>query len=117
VSPDSPARPDRQALLELDALLGHIIRLRDAGSRSRYDSDLDYRWAIHRIWIATGNEAFAFTDAAGLNPRHTQPWARTYQRRNVLAHRRLPDIDEDRVWRYTVLRAEQYQATVRANIS
>jgi hypothetical protein len=40
-----------------------------------------------------------------------------YLQRNVLAHRRLPDIDEDRVWRDTVLRAEQYQADVRSNLS
>jgi hypothetical protein len=37
-------------LLELDALLGHIVRLRDAGSRERYDQDDDYRWALHPVW-------------------------------------------------------------------
>ena len=110
-------RPDRQALLELDALLNHIMRLRDAGDRSRYDAEADYRWAIHRIWIAIGNEALAFADAAGLNPRHAQPWARMYEQRNLLAHRRLPDIDEDRVWRNTAVRAEHYRAAVRANLS
>lgn len=68
----SPARPDRQALLELDALLNHVIRLRNAGDRSRYDADHDYRWAIRRLWIAIGNEALAFADAAGL-PRCALP--------------------------------------------
>jgi hypothetical protein len=117
VSPEPPVRPDRQALLELDVLLGHIIRLRQAGGRSRYDGDLDYRWALHRVWIAIGNEAFAFAEATGLDPRRAEPWASMYLLRNVLAHRRLPDIDEDRTWRYTVLRAERYRAIVRATLS
>jgi hypothetical protein len=117
VSPEPPVRPDRQALLELDALLGHIVRLREAGSRSRYDSDDDYRWVLHRVWIAIGNEALAFAEATGLDPRRVEPWASLYLQRNVLAHRRLPEIDDDRVWRDTVLRTEQYQATVRANLS
>ncbi len=117
MSPEPPVRPDRQALLELDALLGHIIRLRDAGSRARYDSDHDYRWALHRVWIAIGNEALAYADAAGIDPRRAQPWASLYLQRNVLAHRRLPDIDDDRVWRDTVLRTEQYQTNVRANLT
>jgi len=107
VSPSPSVRPDRQALLELDALLGHIIRLRDAGSRSRYDEDLDYRWALHRVWIAIGNEAQAFAEARGLDPRRDEPWARLYLQRNLLAHRRLPEIDEDGVWRHTTLRADQ----------
>jgi hypothetical protein len=114
VSPQSHARPDRQALLELDALLGHIVRLRDAGNRLRYDEDDDYRWALHRVWIAIGNEALAFAEARGLDPRRDEPWARLYLQRNLLAHRRLPEIDEDRVWRHTTLRADEYQATVRA---
>lgn len=110
-------RPDRQALLELDALLGHIVRLRDAGSRKRFDQDHDYRWALHRVWIAIGNEALAYTEARGLDPRREEPWARMYLQRNVLAHRRLPDIDEDRVWRDTALRADEDRATVRAGLS
>lgn len=110
-------RPDRGALLELDALLGHVIRLRDAGDRHRYDTDLDYRWALHRVWIAVGNEALAYADAAGLDRRRAQPWARLYLQRNMLAHHRLPDIDDDSIWRATVLRAEQqYLPAVRANL-
>ncbi len=112
-----PIRPDQHALLELDALLARIIEFRDAGDRTRYDSDDQYRWAIHRLWIAVGNEALAYTDAAGLNPNRDQPWARMYRERNRLAHRRLPDIDEDRVWRNTVLRPEQYRAAVGASLA
>ena len=52
----------------------------------------------------------------GSTPRHAEPWAGMYLQRNVLAHRRLPDIDEDRVWRNTVLRAEDYLAAIRANL-
>jgi hypothetical protein len=36
-----------------------------------------------------------------------------YLQRNVLAHRRLPDIDEDRVWRDTALLADDYRATCK----
>lgn len=117
MSPEPPVRLDCQALLELDALLGHVIRLRDAGSRHRYDTELDYRWTVHRVWIAIGNEALAYAEAAQLDHRRAQPWARLYQQRNLLAHQRLPDIDEDNVWRATALRAEQYRATMRANLS
>lgn len=117
MSPASPVRPDRQALLELDALLGHIIRLRDAGTRTRYDEDHDYRWTLHRVWIAIGNEALALAEARGLDPRRDEPWARMYLQRNVLAHRRLPDIDEDAVWRDTALRSDLYQATVRTSLN
>lgn len=117
MSPSPPARPDRNALLELDALLARIIDLREDGDRARYDSDDQYRWAIHRLWIAVGNEALAYTDGAGLNPNKDQPWARMYQQRNLLAHRRLPEIDEDRVWRNTVLRPEPYRAAVRESLS
>lgn len=35
-------RPDRKALLELDALLGRIQELAAAGDRARYDSDDEY---------------------------------------------------------------------------
>lgn len=117
MTPPPNIRPDRQALLELGALLGHVIRLRDAGSRARYDEDHDYRWALHRVWIAIGNEALAFAVARGLDPRRDEPWARLYLQRNVLAHRRLPDIDEDQVWRHTTLRADQDLAIVLARLS
>lgn len=117
MSPAPPARPDRQSLLELDALLAYVIRLRDADDRARYDADDEYRWVIHRLWIAIGNEALAFAEASGLNPRSAEPWAGVYLQRNLLAHRRLPDIDEDRVWRNTAIRTEQVRAAVRANLT
>lgn len=117
MSPAPPTRPDRQALLELDALLDHVVGLRDAGDRSRYDADDHYRWVIHRLWIAIGNEALAFADASGLNPRAAEPWAGMYLQRNLLAHRRLPDIDEDRVWRNTTIRAKQFRSAVQASLN
>jgi uncharacterized protein with HEPN domain len=33
-----------------------------------------------------------------------EPWATLRLLRNALAHVRLPDIDEDRVWRMTTMR-------------
>jgi hypothetical protein len=52
-------RPDRHALLELDALLEQIAVLRDEGNAARFDTDARYRWVLHRLWIAADNEALA----------------------------------------------------------
>jgi hypothetical protein len=82
-------RPDRHALLELDALLEQIAVRLDAGNRERYDSDDDYRWVIHRLWIAVGNEALAYTQASNLHPLRAQPWGMLYRLRNIIAHDRL----------------------------
>jgi len=63
VSPDS--RPDRHALLELHALLTQIDALRSEGDAARFSADARYRWVLHRLWIAAGNEALAYTQATG----------------------------------------------------
>lgn len=63
--------------------------------------------------IAAGNEALAYAQAAGLDLYADQPWARLYRLRNKLAHRRLPDIDEDEVWRMTTLRPASLRAQIR----
>ncbi len=55
----SDVRPDRHALLELDALLRELAALRDDGDAARFDQDSRYRWVLHRLWIAVGNEALA----------------------------------------------------------
>jgi uncharacterized protein with HEPN domain len=106
-------RPDRHTLLELDALLTQIETLLAGGDRRRFDTDDHYRWVVHRLWIAVGNEALAYVRLTGRNPNASQPWARLYRLRNMLAHDRLPDIDEDEVWRVTVLRAAPLRKQVR----
>jgi hypothetical protein len=63
VSPD--ARPDRHALLELQGLLAQIGALRGDGNANRFTTDARYRWTLHRLWIAAGNEALAYTQATG----------------------------------------------------
>ena len=63
MSPD--ARPDRHALLELQALLAQIAVLRSEGDADRFTADARYRWILHRLWIAAGNEALAYTQATG----------------------------------------------------
>ena len=110
---DRVRRPDRHALLELDALLDQIAQRCDAGDRARYDSDDDYRWVLHRLWIAVGNEALAYVRVSNLNPFHAQSWGMLYRLRNIIAHDRLPDIDEDHVWRMTVMRVGSLRDTVR----
>ena len=107
-------RPDRRALLDLDAVLSKIEGLGDAGSRARYDRDDVYRWAIHRLWIAAGNEAFNYVSALGRHINQTQPWGRIYERRNRLAHQPLADIDDDAIWRVTVMRTGGYRQQTRA---
>lgn len=96
-----PARPELAVLLELRSLLGELTALAGEGDRARYDGDARYRWVVQRLWIAVGNEAAAVMETAG--PR-AEPWRSLYLLRNLLAHRRLPDIDEDTVWRTTVVR-------------
>lgn len=106
-------RPDRHALLELDALLGEIIALRDEGDAERFDNDDRYRWVLHRLWIAVGNEALAYTTATGRHVRSAQPWANLYELRNQLAHHRLPDVDDALVRRTTWLSTDQLRDQVR----
>ncbi len=98
-----PVRPERGSFLELDALLQKLEQLAAEGSRERYGSDERYRWVIHRLWIAVGNEVTHLDPAVA----QSQPWDGLRKLRNELAHVRLPDIDEDRVWRMTALRPAQ----------
>lgn len=97
---NGPVHPEQGAVLELDALLGKLAELAAEGDRIRYLADERYRWVIHRVWIAAGNEA------ARLHPSvaRAEPWDGLRKLRNELAHVRLPDIDEDKVWRLTALR-------------
>ena len=97
----SDVRPDRHALLELDALLGELAALRDDGDAARFDQDSHYRWVLHRLWIAVGNETLAYTAATGQLVRADRTWSNLYDLRNHLAHSRLPDIDEGLVRRFT----------------
>lgn len=98
----APSRPERRALLELVALLDNIQRLVADGDHERFTSDDHYRWIIERLWIALGNEAEAYLRLA--NPPQQDPWRFLPRLRNELAHVRLADIDQERVWRVTVLR-------------
>ncbi|MGH3764193.1 MAG: HepT-like ribonuclease domain-containing protein [Pseudonocardiaceae bacterium] len=104
-------------LLELDALLEQIQSLATEGDREQFDKDDRYRWVLHRLWIAVGNEALAYARLTGRNPQVDQPWARLYRLRNMLAHDRLPDIDEDEVWRMTAVRPAALRAQVRGLLS
>jgi len=110
-------RPDRHVLLELDALLAQIETLVAEGDRARFDADDHYRWVIHRLWIAAGNEALAYARLSGRAVRAGQPWGRLYRLRNMLAHDRLPDIDEDEVWRITALRTASLRKQIRELLS
>ncbi len=96
-----PVRPERGAVLELRSLLGKVQSLADSGSRARYDSDEEYRWVIHRLWIAIGNEAEVLEHRLAGD---TSMWRQLHLLRNAIAHRRLPDIDEDLIWRTTTMR-------------
>ena len=50
----------------------------------------------------------------GLDVNRDRPWARLYQLRCWLAHDRLPDVDEDFVWRMSKLGVVSVRARVRA---
>jgi uncharacterized protein with HEPN domain len=105
------ARPDRHALLELQALLTQVAALRSEGDAARFAADDRYRWLLHRLWIAAGNEALAYTQATGQPVRADRTWANLYDLRNHLAHSRLPDIDEALVQRFTWARLDSLQDT------
>jgi len=109
-------RPDRHALLELDALRHQIGSLRDEGDADRFDKDSRYRWVLHRLWIAAGNEALAYTAATGHGVRADRTWANLYDLRNHLAHSRLPDIDEALVRRFTWSRVGPLRKTVQDHL-
>ena len=109
-------RPDRHALLELEALLDEIAALRDEGNAERFDHDARYRWVLHRLWIAADNEALAYTAAAGKAVRAEATWANLYDLRNHLAHSRLPDIDEALVRRFTWFRASPLRQAVQDHL-
>lgn len=104
-------RPERHILLEFDALLERIQELAAAGDRTRYATDDYYRWVIHRLWIAIGNEADAYGSMAQVRER--EPWRNLWRLRNKLAHVRLSDIDDDEVWRVTVMRPESLRGLAR----
>jgi hypothetical protein len=114
VSPD--LRPDRHALLELDALLREIASGRGEGDATHFASDSRYRWVLHRLWIAAGNEALAHGTATGHPVRANRTWANLYDLRNHLAHSRLPDIDEGLVRRFTWSRLSQLRETVQRHL-
>lgn len=96
----------RRAVMELVALLSELRVLVEQGDRQRYFADLHYRWVIHRLWIAVGNEV------QYLDPqfRNVKPWRELRILRNQLAHVRLPDIEDDQVWRVTTLRPSELMA-------
>jgi hypothetical protein len=114
VRPD--ARPDRHALLELQALLAQIAILRSEGDAARFAADDRYRWLLHRLWIAAGNEALAYTQATGQLVRADRTWANLYDLRNHLAHSRLHDIDEALVQRFTWARLSSLQAITEQHL-
>jgi hypothetical protein len=57
----SDVRPDPHALPEPEASPGTTEALRDEGEASRSDRGVRYRWVLHRLRIAVGNEALAGT--------------------------------------------------------
>jgi hypothetical protein len=76
-------RPDHHALLELEALLREIATLQAEGDAARFNDDARYRWVLHRLWIAAGNEALACTAAIGQPVRAEKTWANLYDLRNL----------------------------------
>jgi hypothetical protein len=89
------ARPDRHALLELQGLLIEIAALRSEGDADRFAAEARYRWVLHRLWIAAGNEALAYTQATGEPIWADRTWANLYDLRN----HQVPVDRGDPAWR------------------
>jgi len=84
-------RPDRHALLELDALLDQSPSSATKATPHGSTKTPGTGGVLHRLWIAAGNQALAYTAAAGQAVRADRTWANLYDLRNHLAHSRLPD--------------------------
>jgi hypothetical protein len=85
--PCEPARPDRPARTAgASGLTSQIAVLRGEGGADRFTTDDRYRWVLHRLWIAAGNEAPTWTQATGQPVRADRTWANLYDLRNHLAH-------------------------------
>jgi hypothetical protein len=112
----APISAPTATLLELDALLEEIASLRSEGDATRFASDSRYRWVLHRLWIAAGNEALAHSTAIGHPVRADRTWANVYDLRNHLAHSRLPDIDEGLVRRFTWSRLGRLREAVKRHL-
>jgi uncharacterized protein with HEPN domain len=67
-----------------------------------WDADEVRRLAIERLWIAAGNLAETYRNAAELPPG-VEPWAELYGFRSMLAHALPGDISSDRVWYETTV--------------
>ncbi len=104
-------------LLELEALLNRIEELAAAADRQRYDSDDLLRWVIQRLWTAVGNEVAADGRVGVVPDTVARPWTALVRLRNELAHRRLPDIDEDEVRRVSVLLPGPLRLQVRSLVA
>ena len=91
-------RPDRHALLELEALLKEIATLRAEGNAARFNDDARYRWVLHRLWIAAGNEALAYTASIRQPVRAERTWANLYDLRNHLAPRAGAGSDREELY-------------------
>lgn len=48
--------------------------LGDKGDQRRFRTDDRYRWLLHRLWIAAGNEAYAYATAIGRPVHFALPW-------------------------------------------
>jgi hypothetical protein len=115
VAPVSGAdlRPDRHAPLGLDAVLGEIIAVRDEGDGECFDRDR----RIDSFCIGYGSPPVTRHSRIPLRSvdrsRGAQPWANLYERRNHLAHHRLPDVNDERGRRVTWLSTEQLRTEVQ----
>jgi hypothetical protein len=98
------------------ALLTQIAKLRSEGDAARFATDDRYRWLLHRLWIAAGNEALAYTQAIGQPVRANRTWANLCDLRNHLAHSRLPDIDEALIQRFTWARLDSLQTITEQHL-
>lgn len=49
---------EHRALLELEALLRHIHTHRYNADADHFTEDAHYRWVLHRLRSAVGNEAY-----------------------------------------------------------
>ena len=107
-------RPDRHALLELEALLTRSAPCATRATPTGSPPTTGTGGSCTGYGSPPGTRRWPTPLATGQPVRADRTWANLYDLRNHLAHSRLPDIDESLVRRFTWTRLDALQATTPA---
>lgn len=98
----------------LDALVATLEQLRQVFplDKAVWDSRVELRLAVERLWISAGNLAETYRIERGI-AAGVEPWSELVGLRNLLAHALAGDISSDRVYADTAADLDRILADVR----